>query len=152
MGADVSDFDRELGVTRDPDVSSRKTIYPLDTFQDRNNVCDGPRYWIAGQIFSIWPPERAPGTYRLHYIPVPPRLVDGGTLPTELEKYREYIVAYMARKALMKRKQDTTDIDKTLGRLTARIAVATNNRRAEPRKIPMPSGERSSSWRKWPCG
>ncbi len=149
-------FEREVAIEKSPDTSSACSVFPLDSFHERLTTHEF-KYWLSGRDISFWPRAAALGSYRMYYVGSCPQLVEAeeeeetSTLPVEFERFREYITAYMARKAIMKRKQDTAAIDVTIRDLSAQVNIAASNRRAEPRKIPMPRSERRAR-RDWPYG
>lgn len=132
----VSTFYKELGLTR-TDGGCNEPIDPLPGYPSRNQ-CQGRRYWIQGQVLSLWPQVGGvshAGTYVLDFVPNCPVLTTGQFLPVELERWKELIEVIAGIKFMTKRRQDTSDLERRQAKIEAGIVVAAGSRKAEVRKL-----------------
>jgi len=130
----ATDFYKELGLTKITG-DRRHPIDPLPSYAARND-CDGPKFWIAGQLLTIFPLDRLQtGSYVLDYVPSCPVLATGDTIPVELERWKELIEVTMAIKLKAKRFQDTSDLERRQAKLEQGIIQAASSRRTQVRPL-----------------
>ncbi len=122
---------------------------PLFSFQDRNRSGDylhstqgndpTRRYRVILDALHVSPADKAPGTYRVWYVPSVTELSSGSdTISTTFSKFgwEEYIVLYAAIKALIKQEQDVGALSAQKAELTQRIITMSTNRNSDqPERI-----------------
>lgn len=147
-----SRFYKELALCHGSGAAARE-IPPLDTITDRNRVVT-PHYWIQGETLSFYPAANVPaGPFTLDYVPNCPVLEDGDVLPTQLERFREFMEVGAAVKVQIKRQKDTSELERRQLALRQRVVSAVSGRKAGPKRIPMPAKEQYRHGRRgWPHG
>jgi hypothetical protein len=122
---------------------------PLFSFQDRNRSVEflhssqgndpTRRYRVILDSLHVTPADKAPGTYRVWYVPSVTELSAGGdSISTTFSKFgwEEYIVLYAAIKALVKQEQDVRDLSAQKAELAQRIILMSTNRNSDqPERI-----------------
>lgn len=130
------DFYKQLGLTR-TEGGAKETIEPLAGYPSRNDCADR-RYWIQGNMLSLWPQSNGvnhAGIYVFDYVPNAPILTPSDAIPVELARWAELISVTMAIRILNKRRQDSSDLERRQSKLEAAIVVAAGQRKAEVRKL-----------------
>jgi hypothetical protein len=123
------------------DPTSRNPIkIPKRTLATKDLVRWPRGYMMEGKKLYIDPPQYAPGSYRVWYVPGPRIYVPGETpadqLGSRLIPYREYLEVYIAIKALAEEETDTSSLERSLGRLDAGIRATVEDQDSnEPRHI-----------------
>lgn len=144
-------------------TSSDYINVPMFNFNDRNRKLELPytirgndsvrRYRIIADTVEITPPDKAPGTYRLWYIPAVTALSTGSdAIPTALSKsgWEEYIVLYAAIKAKLKGEEDASDMENQKAALGQRVTSMSANRNADqPERITDMAGDSIGRWGEW---
>ena len=108
----------------------------LDSFMDRNKK-DRRRYFVSGDLLTVYPLEIAAGTYTLWYAPSAPVLSVTIDLPVEMERWREMIEVASAIKLLTKREMGTEGLERQFSALKKSVEDAASSRMAEPAQVPM---------------
>ncbi len=137
-----ANFYKLRGVDRtDGSLSSEDGFYPLQmfNFQDRNrdniltrygSVVGNVQYRIIKDSLMFTPKDKAPGNYRIWYVPRAPDL----TLTTDtidgVNGWEEYVVLVAAIKALTKEESDTQSLEMEKMMLKQRIENMSANRDA----------------------
>jgi hypothetical protein len=143
-------------------TSSDYINVPLFSFQDRNRPGDfwasaqgsdpTRRYRIILDSLHVTPADKAPGTYRVWYVPSVTELSSGSdTISTTFSKFgwEEYIVLYAAIKALTKQEQDVSELNRQKDALAQRIITMANNRNSDqPERIS--NIAQITRWGDWP--
>lgn len=114
-------------------------------FRDRNTNDDSwfnglygivaqVRYRIVHNQVDLMPVNRAPGTYRLWYIPAFPKLVTSAQeLPPSMSNFGwdEYMVLYAAERCLAKEESPVTDVKAERMEIATRIEKMAANRQLD---------------------
>jgi hypothetical protein len=142
-------FYKELGLDFQIDSQRRETVTRLDSFMDRNRS-DRRRYFVSGDLLTVYPPERAAGTYTLWYAPAAPVLTALIDLPVEMERWREMIEVAAAIKVLTKREMQTEGLERQFQALKKGVEDSAASRMAEPAQVPMHGPSWGGYWNQWP--
>jgi hypothetical protein len=135
---------------------------PLFSFQDRNRSGEyltssqgndpTRRYRIILDSLHVTPADKAPGSYRVWYVPSVTELSSGSdTISTTFSKFgwEEYIVLYAAIKALTKQEQDVRELNNQKAELAQRIITMSTSRNSDqPERITNLS--QTSRYGDWP--
>lgn len=127
-----ADFMSMLKVTRDPGLSTRRTVY-----RSSDELVDGEiTYRLEGSKMYIDPLEASPGTYELRYNPLPTALTVSVDLDAELSQFREYFELHTAISALTSEQSSIADLAPRFAQVQARVmAWANRQRSSEPSKV-----------------
>lgn len=108
------------------------------------------KYRMIGDNLEITPYDKAPGTYKIWYVPMVTPLASGSdTIPLTLSKFgwEEYIVLYTAIKAQIKAEADPADFINQKDALSARIISMAPNRNADqPERVTDLTGILLNRW------
>ena len=101
---------------------------------ERNRVLQRS-YSIVGATLYVWPPEQAPGTYLLWYVPQPTLLsADSDTIET-YNGWEEYIVIDVAIKAMIKEESDASVLLAEKAAMRQRIIDSVARDHNEPHRV-----------------
>lgn len=140
----ISSVDFSLSSTAEYDLAANVPTFYKEFGVYLMNV--GPRPLPIHRVDSLV--SRAPalnfaGDYRMYFVPDVPLLTVGTPstaavdLPTEMERWKEFIVNLAAQRVMRKRQKDTGELAQREAVLRKRIEDAAPNRTSEPTKIPM---------------
>lgn len=90
------------------------------------------RYRLQGESIYLVPTPQAVETLRLWYLPCAPVLVNDSDTFDGVNGYEELVFQLVMRKCKVRQEQDTSEADREIARLEARINSAADGRDAEP--------------------
>lgn len=93
------------------------------------------QYRIMGQNILFYPVDKAPGTYRMWYIPRFTPLVNSTDVLGDVMDFQEYITTDVAIKAMMKEESDVSALLLHKEQLKQRIEAMASNRDTQPDRI-----------------
>lgn len=93
------------------------------------------QYRVMGQNILIYPVDKAPGNYRLWYIPRYTPLTTGASVLGDVLDFQEYITTDAAIKALVKEESDPSALMMHKNELKLRIEAMASNRDTTPDRI-----------------
>lgn len=120
------------------------TVYPFN-FIERNRVASrtrmalgklGVNYRLMGNTIYFVPEDRAPGNYKIWYIPKYSPLSSGTDTLSNVLDFEEYIIVDAAIKCMVKEESDPTILLMMKAQLKQRIeAMASNRDAGSPERI-----------------
>lgn len=93
------------------------------------------QYRVMGQEILIYPTDKAPGTYKMWYIPRFTPLALGTDVLTDIMDFDEYITTDAAIKALVKEESDPSALMIHKTELKSRIEALASSRDTQPDRI-----------------
>jgi hypothetical protein len=138
-----ADFYKEISIWSGS-ASNPIPLPMLKTYGDRFFECGA---WISAESITFYPTNQAPPLpVTLDYVPICPVLTIGQAIPTELEKFVEWLKVGVTLKIKQARDKPAGDTQKTFERLTARITKMTTARKASPRVPAIPASEKNNGF------
>lgn len=93
------------------------------------------QYRVMGQNILIYPVDKAPGDYRMWYIPRFSPLTTSSSILGDVMDFQEYITTDAAIKALVKEESDPSALMAHKMELKSRIEAMASNRDTQPDRI-----------------
>jgi hypothetical protein len=139
-----TDFYKEISLWSGT-TSNPIPIKMLDSYIDRFSDCGA---WISAKNVQFFPVSNPPANpVNIDYIPVCPVLAVGTAIPTEFEKFVEWLKVGLTIKIIDARKQQVSaSMDRTFKRLTDRITKMATARKASPRVPAIPDSEKRNGF------
>lgn len=117
-------------------VRSFQFVERNETFDPGFGTLPRMRYRVLGSYIKLTPPEFAPGTYRIWYIPRFTALADDADTFDGINGWTEYVVVDCAIKMLNKEESDASAFREQKQKLLDRIeAMAADRDAGEPQSI-----------------